>query len=75
MEIPLKRKYRVHKPVKQTKSHHDDGHKRRAGYSKHKGQKPPYTNHVVYVMVLQVNGKRRFMPAHEYDPERFEADG
>lgn len=68
MEIPLKRKYLVHKPVKMCKSKHNDGAKKRPGYSK--GKRGGVINHVPWVMVLLPSGKRRFMPQAEWDASR-----
>jgi hypothetical protein len=75
VEIPLKRKYRAHKPVKMNKSKHNDGNKKRGdGWAKHKGAPKGWKGealHVQYVVVLDLphNGKIRRMPASEYDQE------
>jgi hypothetical protein len=77
MEIPLKRKYRIHKPVKMNKSNHNDGNKKRGnGWAKHKGAPKGWKGeplHVQYVMILQANGKRRFMPQSEWEALNGEA--
>ena len=65
MEIPLKRKYRTAHRSSQ-KGGHNMGTKLRPGYSKHGGQKPPYINHIPWVVVLDLTngGKMYKRPAY-----------